>query len=84
MSDVESLGDLVACRLCFALTTREGRVLHLDWHARLSAKVYGWPNKVVSTPVVASNDYDRDDARADSAQCDQVGVPVLPSQQVAA
>lgn len=56
MPDVESLSDLVACKLCFALTTREGRVFHLDWHARLSARVYGWPNKVVCSKEEVSDD----------------------------
>lgn len=33
------LEDLVECKLCFALTTRETRARHLEWHANWMAKV---------------------------------------------
>lgn len=31
--------DLVECKLCFALVTRERRARHLEWHANWLAKV---------------------------------------------
>lgn len=33
------LDELVTCNLCLALLTREGRAQHLEWHARVNARI---------------------------------------------
>jgi len=34
-----SLDDLVDCKLCGAMTTRERRASHIEWHARINARL---------------------------------------------
>jgi hypothetical protein len=66
--DVGRLDDLVACKLCYALTTREDRALHLDWHARLNARVLAFPNKVVSSSEPIQKDNAMGDRQIDDGE----------------